>query len=239
MMKYITQLLTLICLAVATPSWPMSSGLPNDSDNNGNLYATLLESNPLLDNEQLLSQFNLFNSEAQQLSPSIIGAKRQRDNDDDDQSLHSTQSSPPVAPIQNIGASAAKQAHKCSYCHHTAPFKSLLILHERTHTHEHPYKCTHPECPFTAAQRDDLAKHIRTHTGERPYKCTHSGCGYAAAQLSVLRQHDCTHTGERPYKCTNLGCDYAAIQSGNLTRHCKTCPFKTNNNHQLKNNGAA
>lgn len=213
-MKHV--LIFMACITCATTSWSMSDGSHNDD---ANLYANLLQYHPLY-YEDYKQQLGQLNHEPQQSLPSITGSKRQRGDDDDDQADHP---SPPGAMIQSKDTQADKQVHKCSYCDFTAKFRSLLVTHERIHTGERPYKCTHPGCGYDAAQRDDLARHMRRHTGERPYKCAHPGCPYTAIQSSHLAVHLRTHlNNECSHKCTQPGCNYVTTQRGNLRVHIST-----------------
>lgn len=132
----------------------------------------------------------------------------------------------------------------CNYCDYTAPKKSLLQKHMKTHNDEKPHKCNICEYGFRSVAA--LQNHINTHTGIRPHKCkecnaafTTAGemvrhvryrhtfekphkcpeCDYSSVELSKLKRHIRSHTGERPYQCPH--CSYASPDTFKLKRHLR------------------
>ncbi|KAI8086858.1 uncharacterized protein B0P05DRAFT_532670, partial [Gilbertella persicaria] len=63
---------------------------------------------------------------------------------------------------------------QCTICSKTFSRPYNLKSHQRTHTNERPYRCTHPDCGWTFARPHDLKRHELLHSGVKPHTCS---CG--------------------------------------------------------------
>nr|XP_014338136.1 PREDICTED: zinc finger protein 25 [Bos mutus] len=119
-----------------------------------------------------------------------------------------------------------EKTYKCNECGKAFYQKSILIIHEHTHSKDKPGECEKSvsqngdltrqpktptrektyeckECKKTFYHLSSLSRHLRTHAGEKPYECNQ--CEKSFYQKPHLMEHQKTHTGEKPFECTECG----------------------------------
>ncbi|XP_077496112.1 uncharacterized protein LOC144107009 [Amblyomma americanum] len=89
--------------------------------------------------------------------------------------------------------------HQCSFCPYASRHRASLVLHERVHTGERPFRCQ--LCSRGFAHRSHVVRHLRTHTGERPFRCPL--CPAAFSQRSNVKVHLRSHATRRPVGAGN------------------------------------
>ena len=114
-----------------------------------------------------------------------------------------------------------EKPYKCDVCEKEFTQSSSLALHKRIHTGDKHYVCDFCKKSFT--QSSDLTKHYRIHTGEKPYEC--ENCKKIFSASSSLARHKRIHTGEKLYKCEI--CEKAFTQRGALASHERIHKGKT------------
>ncbi|CAI9541632.1 unnamed protein product, partial [Staurois parvus] len=105
---------------------------------------------------------------------------------------------------------------KCLECGRSFTKRAQLVVHRKCHIEDRPYKCT--LCEKSYNQRSKLVEHHRTHTGEKPFQC--SVCGKGFTKRSHLKEHLRIHNGDKPYKCDQ--CDKTFHYPSNLVEHQRT-----------------
>ena len=106
--------------------------------------------------------------------------------------------------------------HVCDMCGEKFATKYTMIVHQRKHTGEKPYKCEVCNTSFTHPTH--MKEHMRIHTGEKPYQC--SKCDWRCRTSSDLKRHERSHSGARPHRC--LICGLGFKEKGTLKTHEKT-----------------
>ncbi|KFO60867.1 Zinc finger protein 256, partial [Corvus brachyrhynchos] len=56
--------------------------------------------------------------------------------------------------------------YECGECGKRFPTTNELLMHQRVHTDERPFRC--PDCGKGFKENSSLIVHRRVHTGERP-----------------------------------------------------------------------
>uniref|UniRef100_A0A3Q2TEI5 C2H2-type domain-containing protein n=1 Tax=Fundulus heteroclitus TaxID=8078 RepID=A0A3Q2TEI5_FUNHE len=95
----------------------------------------------------------------------------------------------------------SKQSVQCDICRKVLKSKSYLKVHQRRHTGERPFACTH--CDKRFYQMYNLKHHERSHTGEKLFFC--KICGKSFSYSTPFKFHMKIHSDEKPYSCDTCG----------------------------------
>ena len=106
----------------------------------------------------------------------------------------------------------------CDDCGKKLPSKSKLIMHQRTHTGEKPFKCEHCECYFS--RKSNIKRHINAvHYCIKDFSYTE--CDARFSEKADLKRHiDPVHIGIKNFRFAK--CRSTFTQQGYLTQHIKS-----------------
>ncbi|CAL1293097.1 unnamed protein product [Larinioides sclopetarius] len=87
------------------------------------------------------------------------------------------------------GTSGGRKLNTCSFCDYSAPYRSQIEDHERSHTGERPFICD--VCGYKTGRKTQLKRHLLTHTDYKPHQC--HLCMKRFRRTDNLQMHMLTH----------------------------------------------
>ncbi|EPB84913.1 hypothetical protein HMPREF1544_08348 [Mucor circinelloides 1006PhL] len=95
--------------------------------------------------------------------------------------------------------------YKCHYCDKTYRKPSKVAEHERSHTGERPFVCTHVGCDKAYFRSSHLAVHQKSHSNIKDFHCSFDNCTSSFATKQHLQRHEKGHVSPH-VKCDFPGC---------------------------------
>lgn len=121
---------------------------------------------------------------------------------------------------------SGEHPYKWLQCGKALKWKSVRVLHQISHSDEQPYKCE--QCDTTFKQKRDLVVHQISHSGKRSIQCKEHGKAFR--QPSCLVTHWEIHLGDCPLVCEEWVRVYKWI--------CTTCSIALKNTRHRFKDGA-
>ncbi|XP_055326187.1 zinc finger protein 62 homolog isoform X2 [Sitodiplosis mosellana] len=108
--------------------------------------------------------------------------------------------------LQSIHVDIGYMKIKCELCDRYFSCKSSYQSHNnRIHLNIRNFVCS--TCGRAFIAKNGLVQHERTHTGERPFQCTHDGCDKTFRTSSGKFAHMRMHRGQKRFQCRIDGCE--------------------------------
>ncbi|ODQ80077.1 hypothetical protein BABINDRAFT_161712 [Babjeviella inositovora NRRL Y-12698] len=148
---------------------------------------------------------------------SSIPTKRARSRSNSVSSVTSTASNRTLNSTTTTGSSRPKNLY-CDFpdCNKAYSRPSLLTQHQRSHSGDRPFQCTH--CDKSFLRNSHLQAHLVSHSQDKPFHC--SLCGKGVNSRQHLKRHEITHT--KTFECTYDTCKEVFYKQQTLRHHINT-----------------